>query len=133
MYISLQSHKEIQCQPNNLYFHNEAKFPIKVLKKNKYFTQSKLKNALQFTIFVRCLIYNLTLNHLCSQNILSLQKQNYKHKITKIHINSQIRKTNQMSTSFSFPCMAVVTEMTEPSIPYVSGAVKWFVPCPKPI
>jgi len=29
--------------------------------------------------------------------------------------------------------MAVVTEMTEPSIPYVSGAVKWFVPCPKPI
>jgi hypothetical protein len=27
----------------------------------------------------------------------------------------------------------VVTGMTEPSIPYISGALKWFVPCPKPI
>jgi len=26
-----------------------------------------------------------------------------------------------------------VTGMTEPSIPYISGAVKWFVPCPTPI
>jgi len=26
-----------------------------------------------------------------------------------------------------------VTGMTEPSIPYISGAVKWFVPCPRPI
>ena len=26
-----------------------------------------------------------------------------------------------------------VSGMTEPSIPYISGAVKWFVPCPKPI
>lgn len=28
---------------------------------------------------------------------------------------------------------AVVSGMTEPSIPFISGAVKWFVPCPKPI
>jgi len=27
----------------------------------------------------------------------------------------------------------VVTGMTEPSMPYVFGPVKWFVPCPKPI
>jgi len=27
----------------------------------------------------------------------------------------------------------VVTGMTEPSIPYVSCAIRWFVPCPKPI
>jgi len=27
----------------------------------------------------------------------------------------------------------VVSGMTEPSIPYISSAVKWFVPCPKPI
>jgi hypothetical protein len=27
----------------------------------------------------------------------------------------------------------VVSGMTEPSIPYISGAIKWFVPCPKPI
>jgi hypothetical protein len=27
----------------------------------------------------------------------------------------------------------VVSGMTEPSIPYIFGAVKWFVPCPKPI
>jgi hypothetical protein len=27
----------------------------------------------------------------------------------------------------------VVTGMSEPSIPYLSDAVKWFVPCPKPI
>jgi hypothetical protein len=27
----------------------------------------------------------------------------------------------------------VVSGITEPSIPYISGAVKWFVPCPKPI
>ena len=27
----------------------------------------------------------------------------------------------------------VVSEMTEPSIPYIYGAVKCYVPCPKPI
>jgi hypothetical protein len=27
----------------------------------------------------------------------------------------------------------VVSGRTEPSIPYISGAVKWFLPCPKPI
>jgi len=27
----------------------------------------------------------------------------------------------------------VVSGMTEPSIPYISGAVKCFIPCPKPI
>jgi hypothetical protein len=27
----------------------------------------------------------------------------------------------------------IITGMTEPSIPYASSAIKWFVPCPKPI
>ena len=31
------------------------------------------------------------------------------------------------------PLPIVIPGMTEPSIPYISGAVKWFVPCPRPI